>query len=114
MDQFINIANTKVNKREDLFERRPDHFDEKKLRLEKSHKKLFFPEEMNSVEELYSALAEKRKRYLPFLTDHNPVEESGINSFPITEFKVEGKTVRLPDYGGPVGAAEKVSKRRFP
>lgn len=113
MDQFIDIAHRKLPEREKLYERAPEPFDEKLCELKPSAKRIVFPKEKDAAEELSAELEAARKKYRPFLTDVNPIEERGVNRRQITEFTVNGKSVKIPDYGGPTGNAVKVYETVF-
>ena len=113
MDQFIKIANGKINKREDLYERTPKPFNEKIIELNASSQEVVFPREMSTAEELYAELDAMREEYRPFLLDVNPIDEKGVKRKKIPQFKVNGKIVKIPDYGGPTGNTQKVYETTF-
>ena len=113
MDQFIKIANGKINKREDLYERTPKPFNEKIIKLNTSSQEVVFPREMSTAEELYAELDAMREEYRPFLLDVNPIDEKGVKRKKIPQFKVNGKIVKIPDYGGPTGNTQKVYETTF-
>ena len=113
MDQFIKIANGKINKREDLYERTPKPFNEKIIELNASSQEVVFPREMSTAEELYAELDAMREEYRSFLLDVNPIDEKGVKRKKIPQFKVNGKIVKIPDYGGPTGNTQKVYETTF-
>lgn len=108
MDQFISIANIKTEKREDLSERVPDVHEEKILPLKKSGDKLALRREISEIGKLNALLDKTRRRYAPFLSDLHPVNAGSANKIEIKDFIANGKPITIPDYGGPVGSAEKV------
>ncbi len=113
MDQFIEIANTQTKKREDVYERQPCAHDEVFFELERSNKKLLGPSEISTKEELYALLGEELERHKPFLADFCHINERGIVRTELKTFSVSGKTVEIPDYGGPCGNAKKVYETEF-
>ena len=67
------------------------------------------PDKITAPEELKRALADMRRKYAPFLENHAPAPETGVETTELTDFtwQLDGKgeiaNVTLPHYGGPVG-----------
>ncbi len=113
MDKFNAIANTKIIEREGIFCREPEPFEEKLVKLENSNKKFDFTENISTKEELYALLDEAREKVKPFLADYCRVQDKGVTRREIKEFEAGGKTVVIPDYGGPTGNAVKTYVHKF-
>ena len=108
MDRFMDIANIKIEKREGVSERVPDKFIEKELSITRSERKFVTQPDISTDEELCALLNETRKKYEPFLSDYRKITEIGIVRTEIKECTKEDVTVKIPDYGGPVGNSVKV------
>lgn len=113
MDKFVEIAGTKPQKREEIFEREPEKHDEIFVSLEKSAVGVNLPHEMSTKEELSAALEKEREKFRPFLADLHPLEEKGIIRQELTNFTADQKPAQIPDYGGPCGNAKKVYETHF-
>ena len=113
MDQFIEIANKKSRKRENIYEREPEKHVEADFGLQKGGERVVIPKEISTKEELCELLAKEREKYSVFLADRFPVEEKGIARTEIKEFSVDGKRVKIPDYGGPCGNAKRTYETVF-
>lgn len=114
-DIFANIAATGIGGRMDeLTTIEPINFEKKPVMLQdgvatpiKTAKK------PDTKDELYDALDKMRKEYAPFLEDHAPKIENTRERIDIPEFTVDGKTVKVPEYEGPLGYAKKVYESEF-
>ena len=113
MDKFNAIANTKIIEREGIFCREPEPFEEKLVKLENSNEKFDFTENISTKEELYALLDEAREKVKPFLADYCRIKDKGVTRREIKEFEAGGKTVVIPDYGGPTGNAVKTYVHKF-
>ena len=113
MDQFVKIASTKITERENIYERAPEPFVEKLLNLDSSAESFELPKEADTAEELSVLLDNAREKYRSFLSDVKPVSEKGVKRREINKFKLNGKIIKIPDYSGPTGNAQKVYETTF-
>ena len=113
-DFFANIAANGIGGNMDLLVKpEPPVFDHKACELTPGGTKFETKKKMDSKEELYAELESARKYYAPYLCDLAPKIESTAKRYEIKEFIRDGKKITLPDYGGPMGYAERVYETTF-
>lgn len=109
MDKFAEIARQKVVSRESLTEVTPKKFVENKVSLKKVNQKPSVLEKnIDNKNDLYALLKTEREKYKPFLQDFSPSLKYKRKITYLTDFTVDGKKVKIPNYEGPVGYAKKV------
>ena len=113
MDRFAKIAKDNVFVREKVFERVPDKISPVFLKLENNYEKLLCHNETGDMFSVKEELEKMRKKFEPFLKDFATAENNGYKRIFINKFTVDGKTVALPDYGGPTGYFKKTYTTRF-
>ena len=109
MDKFAQIAANGIGGRMELLEEpHLRKYSKKICSLEKTEDSpTKTTAKMSTAEELSEALAEIRKKYAPFLRNLAPAKPDYRKHFEITSFECDGKTVSIPEYGGPMGAVKK-------
>ncbi len=71
------------------------------------------PAHISSKEELYSELAKIREYYKPFMRDLSPELPIMKKVLNIKNFRLDGKDITIPEYGGPSGYALKTYETEF-
>lgn len=109
MDQFAQIAANGIGGRMELLKQPEPEKYAKKLCVLKETKEnpVKVEPKMSTKEELLTELSKMRKKYLPFLENHAPEVEIMRKKIEIKEFQLDGQTVKIPEYGGPLGAHKK-------
>ncbi len=64
-------------------------------------------------EELYKELEKKREEYRPFLSDFAPKIKQKTEKINLVDFILDGKSIKIPHYDGPIGNYTKSYKTSF-
>ncbi len=113
-DFFANIAANGIGGNMELLTTpKPREIDHIECELSSGGTRFETKKKMDTKEELYSALDSAREYYKPFLRDLAPSAESTAKKCEIKEFIRDGEKITLPDYGGPMGYAERVYEAEF-
>ena len=114
MDRFLKIASQKIEKREDLVEVTPKPFTENLVTLNSTtntpFKTVKRPSTKNEIDNL---VKKEREKYEEFLADYAPVIQSYRKIINLKEFTVDGTSINIPHYEGPVGNVLKVYESKF-
>lgn len=121
MDNFAQIAKNGIQGRMELLEQPlPKPLPNHTISLDYTEgQPTAVPSKMHTRDELTAALQKKREQYAPFLKDYAPKQKSCREVLQLSEFcwkkktDTEWKTVSIPHYGEPLGAATTVYETSF-
>ncbi len=68
---------------------------------------------MDSADELSAELKRQRERYAPYLSELAPSIKSLRKRIDICDFLKDGESVKIPEYGGPIGYCKSVYESSF-
>ena len=114
MDGFAKIALNGIGGKEELlYTPSPIRKEVKSIVIDGGGSTVPVTPKMDSKEELIGELKRQRAYYKPFLEDNAPHLSSFRKRIEINEFSLDGKKIKLPHYGGPLGKHKQVYEAEF-
>lgn len=114
MDKFAQIAANGIGGREELLcEPQPMEFEKIVSELTEKSEPLPVKKKIDSRDELYDELDRIKKEYEPYLKELAPEMEAYRESIKLENFNLDGKQIKIPNYGAPVGKHKQVYTTEF-